>query len=536
MKTKRSLFYAVLFGVITLLTFSCKKEEKAEVSLTLDKATATLSVGETAALTATVVNSTDAVVWTSSNAAVATVAGNGNNATVTAVAAGAADIKATVAGKEAVCKVTVISKEFQLQPATITVNVGANGEVAAFNAEGNIDWATEPADVSAIATVAFAGTKATITGVSEGTFKIKATNGNAVAYSDVTIKAESVDHPTVAPTADMITIAFKAPELSCGYNDIVINMFGNFQGNNPDDPDAPVAVSLNDPNYPGWFKVVFPSNGGGATAQGKLCPRQSSGAGTWIYQNKEFEILEGPGERVSDMGSDAILCNEGSVSGVIYVNVTEWSGDPCSETNPAGTASITCQFDIPEGVNTDDITLTVEGMGDGQTWGKVADLTYDEDFNSWSAVAEVPAAFVFKFVISYKGGKNVYQSGDNNVMPVNLTVNVTDVEWDSDPFVEPTVIPGGTGTFTITLGDACGAASAAKVCITGNFAEESWGDSQRQMTAGANGAWSWTGEYPDNFEYKVIFRDSEGAVTSWIGPDANWVFDGETFEQEWSCE
>lgn len=536
MKTKRSLFYAVLFGVIALLTFSCKKEEKPEVSLTLNKTTVTIAVGASEEISATVVNSTETVAWTSSNTAVATVAAMGNVAKVTAVAAGSADIKATVAGKEAVCKVVVLSNEFQLQPPTLVVAVGANGEVEAFNADGDVQWTTEPADVSAIATVAFAGTKATITGVSEGTFKIKATNGNAVAYSDVTIKAESVDHPTVAPTADMITIAFKAPELSCGYNDIVINMFGNFQGNNPDDPDAPVAVSLNDPNYPDWFKVVFPSNGGGATAQGKLCPRQSSGAGTWIYQNKEFEILEGPGERVSDMGSDAILCNEGSVSGVIYVNVTEWSGDPCSETNPAGTASITCQFDIPEGVNTDDITLTVEGMGDGQAWGKVADLTYDEDFNSWIAEAEVPAAFLFKFVISYKGGKNVYQAGDNNVMPVNLTVNVTGVEWDSDPFVEPTVIPGGTGTFTITLGDACGAASAAKVCITGNFAEESWENSQREMTPDNQGGWSWTGEYPDNFEYKVIFRDSEGAITSWIGPDANWVFDGETFEQEWSCE
>lgn len=77
--------------------------------ITLNYKTATLTVGETVDLTATVANTTEAVAWTSSNAAVATVTSNGNTAIITAVASGTADIKATIAGQEAICKVTVVT-------------------------------------------------------------------------------------------------------------------------------------------------------------------------------------------------------------------------------------------------------------------------------------------------------------------------------------------------------------------------------------------------------------------------------------------
>ena len=81
----------------------------AVTGVTLDNATGTLSVGETATLTATVAP-TDAtnktVAWSSSNPAVATVAANG---TVTAVAPGTATITVTTAdgGFTATCDVTV---------------------------------------------------------------------------------------------------------------------------------------------------------------------------------------------------------------------------------------------------------------------------------------------------------------------------------------------------------------------------------------------------------------------------------------------
>lgn len=75
--------------------------------ITLDQTTATLTEGETLALTATVApdDATDkTVVWSTSNAEVATVDENG---VVTAVAEGTATITATASGKEATCVVTV---------------------------------------------------------------------------------------------------------------------------------------------------------------------------------------------------------------------------------------------------------------------------------------------------------------------------------------------------------------------------------------------------------------------------------------------
>ena len=86
------------------------------------------------------------------------------------------------------------------------------------------------------------------------------------------------------------------------------------------------------------------------------------------------------------------------------------------------------------------------------------------------------------------------------------------------------VIPGGNGTFTVKVtnvvyaeGDVCS--------IAGNFAEEAWNDS-RQMTYDATaGTWSWTGEYPENFEFKVIYNGN------WA-TGGNHKFDGETFYAE----
>ena len=80
--------------------------------ITLNEAEASISVGNSETLTATVApeNATiKALKWTSSDEDVATVAPDG---TVTAVKAGAATITATAAdgsGKSAVCKVTVIA-------------------------------------------------------------------------------------------------------------------------------------------------------------------------------------------------------------------------------------------------------------------------------------------------------------------------------------------------------------------------------------------------------------------------------------------
>ncbi len=521
MKTKRSLFYAALFGVIALLTFSCKKEEKPEVSLTLNKSTATIAVGASEEITATVVNSTETVAWTSSNPAVATVGAVGNVAKVTAVAAGSADIKATVAGKEAVCKVTVISNEFQLQPAAVTINVGSTAEVNAFNAEGDIQWSTDPEDATAIATVSFDGAKATITGLAEGSFKVVAKSGNAVAMSDVTVKAASTEHPTVEATADAFTLVFKVPDGDC-YGNWDLTFAGSFNEWKVESENVPVAEPLNDPNFPGWYKLVLAISDDSFN-HSKVCPRKSGTTGSWVFQASNYTPIEGDFEVVDDNGR-ALDVAETAKSSVIYFAVDAWATDICSETNLAGLATFTYSFEVPDGINYDDITVTVRGEGVGSNWHDLTTLTYDDRFKVWSAQdVEVPEACKFKATISYKGstGDNYESMEGNHTMPVDRNAVVEVSEWSKDPWVEPEPgNPEGNATFSFNLGLEGYNVTAAKV--VGNFGEESeygdWSPAQGLILQ-KNELDQWVGEgfVPENFEYKVLVSIDESEF-NWNSP------------------
>lgn len=93
----------------------------------LDKTSATLIVGETLTLTATVTpdNATDKTVsWLSSNDAVATV----ENGTVTAVAEGIATITATAGGRNATCVVTVQEEGVTVDSIDGLIEALASGE------------------------------------------------------------------------------------------------------------------------------------------------------------------------------------------------------------------------------------------------------------------------------------------------------------------------------------------------------------------------------------------------------------------------
>ena len=116
-------------------------------------------------------------------------------------------------------------------------------------------------------------------------------------------------------------------------------------------------------------------------------------------------------------------------------------------------------------------------------------------------------------VLENGGEPKAKNFADNGVVYVHIK------SWAADPTVS---IPAGNGTFTVTIsnleykeGDKC--------IFTGNFAEKSWADSDREMTYNANAkTWSWTGEYPENFQYKVIYNGN------WA-KGGNVVFDGKTF-------
>ncbi len=88
------------------MTASCEVTvEDAEIVVSVNKPTLTLTQGDTQTLRATVEPVNAAVTWSSSNAAVATV--GATTGLVTAVAAGTADITATAGDKSAKCVLTV---------------------------------------------------------------------------------------------------------------------------------------------------------------------------------------------------------------------------------------------------------------------------------------------------------------------------------------------------------------------------------------------------------------------------------------------
>lgn len=401
--------------------------------------------------------------------------------------------------------------------------------------DGALEWSVDPAE--GVVTLDPSGAGSAKCGVkageSEGTATITVKVGEFSATCAVTVKKEEIKHPTVQPTEGKITIAFLAPTVSC--DGLVINMFGDFQDNNIEDTSFEASV-YDGSQWPGWYVVTFPDNGGTGTAKGKICPQAvGSGVGTWNYQAKDFDIIEGPAERVGDMGSDAINCKDGSVGDVIYVNVKEWSGDPCSVPFPGGTASfkVTVTTAFPEGFDPSDIQIAVAHWDAGQDV-----LNYNPIESQPGAlvfegsVAEWPAGQLYKLNISYKEGDWIWEKGDNRDLPFNGSAVVEVAEWESEPW---NPIPGGEGTFTITFSESCNMAQYEKVIFTGSFAEEAWGESQREMTKVADNVYSWTGEFPENFMYKVIGR-TEGADDAWIGPGDNWKFDGATYEQNWSCD
>ena len=157
-------------------------------SVSLDITTLSLSVGESATLTATVKpdNASDKnVVWTSSDNSVATV----SNGRVTAVKAGTATVKATCGGKTAECVVTVTAKvtgvklntssimlmsgDYSILKATIIPDNAANK---------NVKW--ESSNI-AVATV----DNGKVTAISEGTAKITVSTeeGQFAASCTVTV-------------------------------------------------------------------------------------------------------------------------------------------------------------------------------------------------------------------------------------------------------------------------------------------------------------------------------------------------------------
>ena len=182
-------------------TAACKvtitKQEVAVTGINLNKTTASIDVGSTITLTATISpsNATNKIIaWSSSNTSIATVDANGK---ITGKAAGTVTITAkTNNGKTAACKVTITKQEvavtgINLNKTTASIDVGSTITLTATIAPTNatnklIAWSSSN---TSIATVDANGK---VTGKNGGTVTItaKANNGKT-ATCKVTVKKEN---------------------------------------------------------------------------------------------------------------------------------------------------------------------------------------------------------------------------------------------------------------------------------------------------------------------------------------------------------
>ncbi|MBP3251303.1 MAG: Ig-like domain-containing protein [Prevotella sp.] len=166
--------------------------------VSLNKVNATLAVGSTETLTATVypTDATDkSVTWKTSNEAVATVA----NGTVTAVAPGTATITVTSSnGSTATCEVTVIQPTtgVTLNKTSITLTAGSTERLTATVAPDNatdkgVTWTTSNANVATV-------TDGVVYAVNAGTatITVTTTDGAKTATCEVTVRGTIVDYLT----------------------------------------------------------------------------------------------------------------------------------------------------------------------------------------------------------------------------------------------------------------------------------------------------------------------------------------------------
>ncbi len=177
-------------------------------SVTLSQTSASLKVGETVSLTATVLpaNSTDkTVTWTSSNTAVATVDANGK---VTAVALGSATITAKCGSVSATCSVTVVAtpaESVTLSQTTASLKVGESVSLTATVLPANttdktVTWTSSN---PAVATVDANGK---VTAVALGNTTITAKCGSVSATCSMTVVATPAESVTLNQTSASLKV------------------------------------------------------------------------------------------------------------------------------------------------------------------------------------------------------------------------------------------------------------------------------------------------------------------------------------------
>ena len=205
---------AIKLGTTTITAKAGEKEATCSVtvvatpvtSVTLNKTSESLKVGETLTLSATV-NPDDAtdktVIWSTSNASVASV----ENGVVTAKTIGTATITATAGDKSAACAISVVAtpvSSVTLNKASATLKVGETVTLTATvkpddATEKTIYWSTSDASVAMVS-------GGVVTAMKVGTATITANAGNKSATCSITVLATPVASVTLDKTSASLKV------------------------------------------------------------------------------------------------------------------------------------------------------------------------------------------------------------------------------------------------------------------------------------------------------------------------------------------
>lgn len=261
-------------------------------------------------------------------------------------------------------------------------------------AEVEATWATSDA---AIATVEAGLVK----GIAEGTATITATYADQTATCTFTILAQEIEGvPALEePAAGMALIAVRAPKGTCKG----VYLCGSATAWKGEDITyAFTAVEGTET----WFTLTVEA---ATIGEFKMLPLKGDGTGSgWSYEPAEdagVYVLDSNGEIAENLGAANLTVAEG----INMFAIDAWKLAPCGEANPAGMAtfSMTTPLELPAGTK-----VGIVGSFAENSWKPGSPVEMEFIDGAWTAQAEVPAAFQYKYVIQLPEDGGVWPSDE----------------------------------------------------------------------------------------------------------------------------
>ncbi len=274
--------------------------------------------------------------------------------------------------------------------------------------------------------------------------------------------------------------------------------------------------------------------------------------GQIMYQSDINEVDSVTLYELKSSGGNSEIPKVAEVEGA-YVIVVQFQQKPCNDVILAGSykladgsqsvwgAEPTAKFEAIEGYDgwykvvvypldaAENAGYDADGnKADFLLRGKPVQLTADGSFN-WSYQWARNSVEVLDgdFILGDENGgeKFIGFTGSEE----SKVAYVTSTGWAADPCVD--VLPAGYATFIVNIAEGSFVAENATFSIAGNFAEDAWNNSRIMTEVEKGKKYTWTGYYPDNFEFKVI--QTVAGVDIWA-EGSNAKFDGKTLEYTFS--